>query len=542
MPFKSQYIPYQNTGAFSRIIIDYLGNVPALQPYYGYSPGIDAIKEAISNRKKYPINRKVLVEQFQQQYKEDGSASKISDNISLLSKENTFTVCTAHQPNIFTGHLYFIYKILHTIKLAEELNAGISDHHFVPIYYMGSEDADLQELGEISINGKKYPWKTKQSGAVGRMVIDKEFISLIDEIEGQLGVEKFGIELISLIRSCYTTGKSIEQSTFEFVNELFAEYGLLILLPDTKALKKEFIPVIKKELEEQFSNQCVQESIENFPVEYKVQAVGRDINLFYLKDNIRERIEATKNGFRVSNTSLSFSKEEMKHEVEKHPERFSQNVILRPVYQELILPNIAFIGGGGELAYWLELGKVFDAVQVHFPMLVLRNSFMIINKRTAHKIASLNFSTTDIFKSTDKLINELVKRESAARLQLDKEKLVLQDLYKKIEAIAAVVDPTLQKHAQALCVQALKRLGSLEKKMLKAEKKKFEAEQRQVQKIKSLLFPGGILQERVDNILPYYAQWGPGFINEIYRFSKIFDQEFCIMEEIEKTGNVKYQM
>lgn len=533
MQFKASYIPYQNTGAFSKIIIDYLNELPLLKPFYKYTPGTEGIRQAISNRNNHIVNRQSLCDQLKLQYRNVISTPGVKKNITSLLHKNTFTLCTAHQPNIFTGHLYFIYKILHTIKLAEKLNHEISDHHFVPVFYMGSEDADLAELGEISVNGRTYRWETSQSGAVGRMIIDNKFIYLIDELEGQLGVEKFGKDLFSHIRACFAPGKSIEQATFEFVNELFGEYGLIILLPDSASLKKEFIPVIKKELNEQFSNNSIKGTIESFPEEYKVQAAGRDINLFYLKDNIRERIEVTRNGFSISNTSLTFSLPEMQNEVENFPERFSPNVILRPVFQELVLPNIAFIGGGGELAYWLELGKVFEAVDVHFPMLVLRNSFMIINHHYATKINSLDLSAVDLFQSRDKLFNGLVKKKSGSVLQFNTEKLALQEIYDKIENDAAVIDPTLQKHVRALCARTLKRIESLENKMLKTEKMKYESLQRQLKKIKSLLFPGDTLQERVDNILPYYAQWGPGFIDVLFRSSKSFEQEFCILEELE---------
>lgn len=220
-----------------------------------------------------------------------------------------------------------------------------------------------------------------------------------------------------------------------------------------------------------------------------MQAAGRDINLFYLKDNIRERIEVTRNGFSISNTSLTFSLPEMQNEVENFPERFSPNVILRPVFQELVLPNIAFIGGGGELAYWLELGKVFEAVDVHFPMLVLRNSFMIINHHYATKINSLDLSAVDLFQSRDKLFNGLVKKKSGSVLQFNTEKLALQEIYDKIENDAAVIDPTLQKHVRALCARTLKRIESLENKMLKTEKMKYESLQRQLKKSNLSCFP-----------------------------------------------------
>lgn len=531
MSFSAKYIPYSKTGSFSKIVTDYLENAPLLQPFYGPRPDMEGIKKAMAARKKFNTDRSLLVAELRKQYAALPGAGKVKANIESLLQENTFTVCTAHQPNIFTGHLYFIYKIIHAIRLADELKKHLPGADFVPVYYMGSEDADLEELGEVSINGQKYHWDTDQQGAVGRMKIDKAFIALIDDIDGQLSVEPFGKEIISLVKKYYTLHKTIEQATFEFVHELFAAFGLLIFLPDNPVLKKAFSAINAKEINEQFSHILVEETIAAFPPQYKVQAAGREINLFYLKDNIRERISREGDKYKVQHTDIIFTEAEIKAELETFPERFSQNVILRPVYQELILPNIAFIGGGGELAYWLELKKVFEATGVPFPVLVLRNSFMIVNLKAAAKIKALGLDAMDFFRPAQVLIEELVKRESSVSLDLTEEKGSLLALYHNIKVAATNIDVTLKGHVESLETAAIKRIEKLEKKMLKAEKKKFEAQQRHIHKIRDMLFPSGTLQERVDNLLPYYAVYGKAFIEMLYRNSTGLQQEFCIVEE-----------
>ena len=302
-------------------------------------------------------------------------------------------------------------------------------------------------------------------------------------------------------------------------------------MPDNPALKRISEQVNKKELTDQFSRKAVAETIASFPGKYKVQAAGRAINLFYLKDDMRERVEAAKTGYSVANTKIQFSREEIFTELEAHPERFSPNVILRPVFQEMILPNIVFIGGGGELAYWLELKKVFDAVQVPYPVLVLRNSFLVVNKKTGDRIAKLKFTINDFFSPEKHLSGELVRRESKLILNLEGETKMLRSIYDTIKNVAASVDSTLQIHVEALALQALNRIVLLEKKMFKAEKKKFNSAQRQIIKIKDNLFPEAVLQERIENLLPFYAVFGKEFIELLYKNSKGLAQEFCILEE-----------
>jgi len=531
MSFKAKYIPYYNTGAFSEMVLDFLARSNRLKPFYTGQYGIEGVRKLIESRKNTTLNRVLLVDELKKQYHATDTSALVKANIDSLLQLNTFTICTAHQPNIFTGHLYFIYKILHAIKLANELNAALPENHFVPVYYMGSEDADLDELGNVQVNGKVYKWETNQKGAVGRMLVDQAFTGLIDELAGQLSVEHFGNEIISLVRKCYTINKTIEQSTFELVNALFAAYGLVVFLPDNAAFKSAFIPVIKKELKERFSNKLVKETIEALPQEYKIQVYGRDINMFYLKGDLRERIEAMDDGYSVVNTQLVFTNVEMEREIADHPERFSPNVILRPVYQELVLPNVAFIGGGGELAYWLELKKVFESVSVPFPVLVLRNSFMIIPADVARKISAMGLSPEDFFAPADDIYAALVKRESVLNLHLAAEKDSVAVLYDSMKASATAVDVTLQRHVEALKVQALKKIDNLEKKIFRAEKKKFEVQLLQAGKIKEALFPGGTLQERIDNLLPYYSKWGAGFIGNLLENSGGFEQQFCLMEE-----------
>ncbi len=530
MDCTAQYIDYWQTGYFSALVTDYISGEELLTPFYKHPVSVAGIKAAIEARKKYPSNRKLLVEVLTKQYASIATSDKVKANIEKLLLENTFTITTAHQPNILTGPLYFIYKILHAIKLAESLAVEIPGSAFVPVYYMGSEDADLDELGHVFINGEKHQWQTKQTGAVGRMKVDKALIKLIDTIAGQVTPQPFGTAIIDVMKDCYKEGATIEQATFKLVNELFAEYGLVILLPDNPLLKKEFIPVIEKEVTEAFSHTIVVATATAFPKKYKVQASGREINLFYLLDDKRERIEKVNGKWSVVNSTITFTDEELKTELYNHPERFSPNVILRPVFQELVLPNIAFIGGGGELAYWMELKNVFEAVDVPYPVLVLRNSFLFVENNNAALAARLGFGITDLFKNETELLNELVKRDTAVQLNVETEKQALTNIYGQLKSISGAIDSSLIRHTEALQVTALKKITQLEKKMLRAEKKKFEAQQRQLHKLKTVLFPTDNLQERIDNLIPYYAKWGSDFIKTIYDNSKGLEQEFGIVE------------
>jgi bacillithiol biosynthesis cysteine-adding enzyme BshC len=531
MDCSTHRISYRQAGAFTKIILDYLDHDGKLKPFYSHPPTIEGIKEAIKFRKQFATNRDLLVAELNKQYSTIRTTDAVKQNIEALRSANTYTITTAHQPNIFLGPLYFLYKILHAIKLAADLEKLLPWNKFVPVYYMGSEDADLDELGHIYLGGEKLKWETKQTGVVGRMKIDKALVQLIDRMEGQLAVYPFGKEIISVIRDCYKEGETIQQATFKMVNALFEKYGLVVLIADTPGLKREMIKVFEDDLMQQVPSSIVERTTEELGRLYDVQANPREINLFYLKDDLRERIEVISGKYKVVHKHISFTKEELLAELNEHPERFSPNVILRGLFQETILPNIAFIGGGGEMAYWLELKNMFNHYGVPYPVLLLRNSFMIVEKKWREKIRKLSFETDDFFLPERELADRLVKRDTRLAVQLNGNLTNAEQLYELVKKQAVAVDATLGQHVEALKTKSLHQLRELEKKMLRAEKRKFSDQQRQIQAIKEKLFPKHGLQERIDNFSYYYAKWGSDFIQKLYEYSLGLEQEFVVMTE-----------
>lgn len=523
-------LPYRQTGAFSRIALDYIDQAEALRPFFTHPPSLQGVQKAIGARKKFPTDRKVLVQELKKQYEGIETTDKVRKNIESLLSENTFTVTTAHQNNIFTGPLYFIYKIVHAIKLADHLGAALKKEHFVPVFFIGSEDADLDELNHIYLEGEKLIWETKQTGAVGRMKVDKELLKLIKRMEGQLSVLPNGSGVMGLVKKNYKEGATIQDATFCFVNELFAEYGLIVLLPDNAPLKKTMTSLFEDDLLHQTASGIVEQSAKQLEAAgYKVQAHPREINLFYLTDDKRERIEKRNDQYSILNTQRSFSTTQLLEELQANPERFSPNVILRGLYQETILPNVAFTGGAGEIAYWLQLKTLFEHYKIPFPVLALRNSFLLLEKKWQEKIAKLGFTPEDFFLPEAELLNKLVTRERSKEIKLNGAFDKMSSFFDEYKKQAAAIDTSLEKYVDALRSRSLQRLQELEKKMLRAEKRKFTDQQRQIKTIKGHLFPTDGLQERRENITYYYAKWGQDIIRQLFDNSLSFEQEFVLL-------------
>ena len=538
MKYTATSIPYSATGVFSTLVNDYISGNGTARDYVPYTPNLEGIKKAIQERKFSAIQRQTLVSVLENQYqilgtikeeKNKAAFEKVQENIVLLKNDNCFAVTTAHQPNLFTGPLYFFYKIIHVIKLAAKLKAQFPDNDFVPIYYMGSEDADLAEVGSYCIDGAKHQWKTKQTGAIGRMLVDDHLLQLLQNLEGYWTVKPDGKEALAIIKAAYKKGNTINEATLQMVHLFFGQYGLVVVQPDDAKLKSLFVEVMQKELTTKFSHTAIQPTLKSLSENYHVQSEGRAINLFYLKDATRNRIEKTGELFSVVDTNIQFTQAEIIQELQAHPDRFSPNVILRGAYQETIIPSVVFVGGGGELAYWMELKNVFEQAGVDYPVIILRNSFLFINDKQAKQWASLEFNIETLFNSTQALEIAFVKTQSVENLVLTEHIASLTDLYKLIQQDVIKIDSSLGDHALNLSVQAQKKLALLEKKMIRAEKRKQHTSLARIHSIKSELFPDNNLQERVENFSNWVGDFGWSWVEAILNNSNSVDASFTIV-------------
>jgi bacillithiol biosynthesis cysteine-adding enzyme BshC len=523
-------VPYSETGYFSQLVLDFLAEHPHIRSFYTHSPLHPDVDALVHAKKAQPLQRDVLVKALQAQYTGLEVHPAVQENINLLEQPNTFSICTAHQPNIFTGYLYFVYKILQTVKLAAEFKQQRPQYDFVPVYYMGSEDNDLDELGSIYLNGQTLTWSTTQKGAVGRMQ-PAGLEELIVQVEQLLGYGQHAAALIQLLRTAYGQHENIQEATLYLVNALFGRFGLVVLIPDAPVFKKQYIAVMKDELLHQTSYRLVGDTIEKLSQHYKVQANPREINLFYLLNNSRERIVKDGDLWKVLHSGISFTETQLEQELQQHPERFSPNVILRGMLQETILPNIAFIGGGGEIAYWLELQALFAHYRVPYPMLVLRNSFLLVDAVSRKWLHKLGLCIKDLFGNVNDLVNNFVLQRTNASLVLKKEYDALDQLFDELEAKARSIDVTLAGSVAAERKKATRSIGRLEHKFLRAEKKKFAWQTNQIRQLRDKLFPAGSLQERKENFMPWYIHEGAALFDRILANMQPLSDELQIIYE-----------
>ena len=527
----SDSISFKDTGYFSKLICDYLAEAETLKPFYNRFPKLENFKSQIEEKSASTTqeSRIVLVEAIRKQYQNTEASNTTLDNIEALQDSKTFTITTGHQLNLFTGPLYFLHKIVSTINLAKQLKAKYPKHNFVPIYWMASEDHDFEEINYFNFKGKKIQWNRESSGAVGEL--NTEGLDLVFEtFSKELGIGKNADALRELFKSAYLEHANLADATKHLANKLFGDYGLVIVEANDRGLKRLFIPYLEKELVEQTSEQNVlQTNTKIEALDFGIQVNPRAINLFYISKGLRERIVLENETYKVLNTKIAWSKSALIKHLYEAPERFSPNVILRPLYQEVILPNLCYIGGGGELAYWFQLKSNFEFNKVVFPMLLLRNSVLIKTKQQAKKIERLNISNEDIFLKRDSFINKKVREISNIDIDFSVQINHLKSQFKDLYKLAKETDASFLGAVSAQEKKQINGLQNLERRLLTAQKRKLKDQVERITAIQNELFPHRSLQERNTNFSELYLEFGDELISKLIETLEPLKGEFTVL-------------
>lgn len=503
-----------------------------LSNYINQPFSMEAFENQIEQKKSnYSSDfRSTLVKSLQNQYVGINLHDAVAKNLSALESENTFTVTTGHQLSLLTGPLYFVIKIIHVIKMAEELNQKYPNQHFVPVYWMATEDHDFEEVQSMNMFHKDLSVEYNQSGAVGRFNIDAldEFKSTIKSFFR----EEQQAQIVDLLDAY--SGSNLTEATRNLVNKLFEEHGLIIVDGDDIELKRNFSGIVKKELIEGFSEKAVIATNSSLEKEdLKIQIHARPINLFYLKDGIRERIQRQGNAFFVEGVG-TLSQEEILTELENHPERFSPNVVLRPLYQEVILPNLAYVGGAGEISYWLQLGKVFEEVSIVYPLIQVRNSIIWLDKSVGKKMGQASMELMEIFEDADVLKKRFVTDEAEDALDFSKMENLLTELNEEVMRQILDIEPNLKQYAEAEQTKITKQIENVKAKLIKTSKSKHDGAMKAIDFVKDRLFPANGMQERKYNILHFSADGDvKKTIETLFSAIEPFDNRIAIIDESE---------
>lgn len=474
---------------------DFVYNTQQLSDFIHFEPNDSGLTGCIADRQQSFSPRETLVEVLLSQYQGITLHEKVVQNIESLRLPHTFTVTTGQQLCLLTGPLYTTFKILSAINLSEKLAKDHPDKQFVPIFWMASEDHDVEEINHFYLFGKKFAWDTLQKGAVGNF--NTEDIHLLLQSTGTL--PDWVVEI-------YKDSKSLSEATRKLVHALYGKYGLVILDPNDSRLKHAAAHLFDKELHTLCSATALHESNTKLSaLGYKSQISGRDINLFYLEPGSRKRILKKDNVLVTEEGSVVDA---------RRYENLSPNVVLRPIYQEMLLPNVAYIGGPAEVAYWLQLRGVFEAFGMKVPVLMPRFFGLCIANEKLMKWKNSGLDISLLFGSEQQIKSEFLKTSSSHSLDLEAHHTKLSLWAEDVAKDLGLLDSTLSEWWRGQHAEIAKVWERVAPKMRKhLEVKKLQSIQQLLQ-IKSKLWADNLIQERRENIFTFLIN-NPYFLNDL---------------------------
>ncbi|MBL6607027.1 MAG: bacillithiol biosynthesis cysteine-adding enzyme BshC [Flavobacteriaceae bacterium] len=532
---EKQLLTYKSTRQFSDLVLDYLEGSDQLRPFFNRAPDLEQVKAQIQEKSQsfLPSSRAKLVQALIGQYQDFSLNESFDQRIKLaiqaLSGEKTFTVTTGHQLNLFTGPLYFLYKIFGAINLAEQYTAQNPGYRFLPVFWMASEDHDFEEIAHFRTGAHKINWPKQGAGPVGRLMCTDldEVLNTLDKLWGGTVI---GHSMLNLFKSVYTPELTLAQATRKLVHELFKDYDLIIIDGDDAVLKSEFTSIMRHELTENGCSQAIEKTTQALTLKgYHKQVHPREINLFYCDSGLRERIIATESGFAIDQTEMRFTQGELLDLLERRPELFSPNALLRPLYQERVLPNLAYIGGGAEVAYWAQLKDCFATNALTYPMVYLRNSISLIPAKVISKLRRINLEISDLFLPMDELSRRYVARNSGLEIDFSAQITHLKKQFEQLYLMAKQTDASFMGAVGAQEKKQIKGLERLQQRLMRAEKRKHAQDIQRLAKMREWLFPEGTLQERKENMSWGLTQMGPEFLALLKNHIDPSDHRFTLL-------------
>jgi bacillithiol biosynthesis cysteine-adding enzyme BshC len=532
MKSECSYVPIRKTGKFSPIVCDYIDQDPFLNPFYEAAPTLENFAGFIERKSQQTCNRTLLVDVLIEQYLAAGILDEsISNSIERLRSNACFTITTGQQIGILLGPLYTTLKIISAVRLAEDLRKTYTNHDFIPVFWMATEDHDVEEINHVSVLGKNVRWNTDQKGPVGRFS-NVGMENVLEELKELSGKSADANWLMEIYTKAYAL-PTLSLATRYIVHSILGDLGVLILDADDKRLKQDFAVTMAKDIVEKNSFRALENTRNKIEERYKTQVKGREINFFYMLDGYRERILEEEGTFKTHDSKHTWKTVELNTEITEFPERFSPNVVMRPLYQETILPNVAYIGGGAEIGYWLEFGEIFKHYQIPYPALILRQSAMIIDKVNSLRIHKLGLKHSDLFLDLHEVEKKITLSLSEHDLELHAELKQLHQITEQLNSIARTIDFSLSQSTESLNKRIENQVERFSIKLIRAQKKKLLVEISRLQSIWSMIYPMGTLQERRETLHTFIIHQSQSIIVDLYIHSNSLNSEFLILQKSE---------
>lgn len=550
---------------FTPLVKDYLARFDAtpIRDFFAISPEAphEQMREIIDARllreRAIPSeHRSAVVSSIRSLHASFGPMSDAAaHHLELLEQPETLAVVTGQQPGMIGGPLYTFYKAFTAIELSKSLAGQFPMFSFVPVFWIETEDHDLEEISSVHVLSSEglletiqyvpsqiaanpeQPWRRQ----AGPFALEEESLQqFFSGLASSLAPTDFSAELFELLRRCYTPGRSIAHAFASLFAHYFRTEGLLAIDANSRELKSLATELFRREIETspQLSDRIVLQS-EKLEETYHAQVKPRALNLFYVNEE-GERlpiVEREKSGegatlharsFFLKGSRKSFTLSELLAVLDEHPERFSPNVVMRPLYQDSLLPTVAYVAGPGEMAYFAQFQPLYEWAGLPMPLIRPRVTSTLIEERLERLFSKFRISPEDVLSEAHgrntALLNEMIESGLAPKFE---EALVSVD--GSLEALRETVaraEPTLDGALTSLKGKVLTAIRDFEHKTLAAERKRHTATKAQLDKLLAALLPAAELQERELNLVYFLNKYGPSFSETLKQLLRPFILDF----------------
>ncbi len=492
--------------------------------------------------KSRPLKREPLASVLREQNRRYGCGSQTLENIDNLVEKQACAVVTGQQVGLFSGPLYTIYKSFTAIKLAERLGRN-SPGSFVPVFWLASDDHDFAEIDHINLlNGDHQVEEIRYTSPLSHkkipaceLVFTTEVSDCIRRLEELTPASEFRSAILEHVKEAYRPGRTFAEAFANWMTRLFGSYGLILVDASHPALKELGKEVFYREIAESSpsTKRAIEDSsrLKRAGYHNQIQLHEGILNLFLTKEE-RQTIRVKGADYFIPGLEKTYTKRDLLVLLDKNPDRFSPNVLLRAIYQDALFPTVAYVGGPGEIAYFAQMKGTYESFEMPMPLFFPRATVTIL-ERNIHKVLNrYDLKIGDIWHDAEGMIKDIIKKQVPASVEevFRAAASHLERDFESIEREILSLEPTLKKSAGLALSRMKRQFDFLQKKVMRAAKRRHGVVTRQLDKVKNNLFPLDRLQERVFNIVPFLTKYGYGFMAKLYRELDIEIHEHQIMK------------
>jgi bacillithiol synthase len=540
------FINFSDIPAHQNLFLDFIEEFENVERFYGKNFRIvdDYILHFQKLESSNRPDRTELAQIVSNQYLDKKHSKLTQQNISLLAQPKTIAIVTGQQLGIFGGPLYTFYKTITAIKLSTYLKDIYTEYNFVPIFWLEGDDHDFNEVRNISLlNSENALFNLKYDdgleeeinrGSVGQIKFNSNLNQLYEVLSNSLRETEYKASLIDFLKTIYYPGKTFLESFHELLINLFDEHGLVVFNPLDREVKKMLVPVFRKAITDypDHSIELVQRSAELEEV-YHAQVKVKAINMFYIEEKERLLIEPTDSGeYRLKGKRKKFTKEEILNQIDLNPEKFSPNVLLRPICQDYLLPTGFYIGGPGEISYFAQVNPLYNFFEIEEPFIYPRASATIVEQGVNQVLQKHKLTISEIFAEENELIQNLVNSSSDFNLEklFAESSSEISQTFQKLADNISQIDKSLGELSEKSRQKVEQTLEYLKNKASEAEKRKYDTSIRQLTKVRNIIFPNNNIQEREINFIYFVNKYGMDILKWLFNELSINRFEHQVLE------------